>query len=64
VADKLIDSTKEAFRTRSLHLIVRASVGVACDATGESGWEGLVERGDGMAYRAKRAAGGRRSSLI
>ncbi|HEX3395189.1 MAG TPA: PAS domain-containing protein [Steroidobacteraceae bacterium] len=57
VADKIVQSARLPFYFNDTELLISASVGVACDASG--GWKALLDRADAMAYRAKATGRGR-----
>jgi diguanylate cyclase (GGDEF)-like protein len=57
VADKIVQTARLPFSFNDSELLISASVGVACDASG--GWKSLLDRADAMAYRAKATGRGR-----
>ncbi len=59
VGDKIIEAAQTAFEIDGLSLRISASVGIAFDASGTSGWKGLVERADAQLYVAKAAGRGK-----
>ncbi|WP_394791105.1 PAS domain S-box protein [Rhodoferax sp.] len=61
VADKVIEAAQTPFEVTGFTLHIGASVGVAFDASGAPGWQGLVERADAMLYAAKAAGRGRKA---
>lgn len=60
VAQKIVDAARMPFQLHDGPIVqVGASVGVAVDAGGPEGWEGLVKRADVAVYEAKGAGRGR-----
>jgi GGDEF domain-containing protein len=56
VAEKIVYAARQPFSFKDDEILISASVGVACDASG--GWQALVDRADAMVYRAKASGRG------
>jgi diguanylate cyclase (GGDEF)-like protein len=59
VADNILTAIKAPMQIGQQSLSIGASVGIATNAAGEGGWQGLIQHADEMLYRAKRSGRGR-----
>ena len=59
VADNILTAIKVPMQIGKESLSIGASVGIATNATGEGGWQSLIQHADEMLYRAKRSGRGR-----
>ena len=59
VADNILNAIKAPMQIGQQSISIGASVGIATNAAGEGGWQGLIQHADEMLYRAKRSGRGR-----
>jgi diguanylate cyclase (GGDEF)-like protein len=61
IADKIVEAAHAPFKVGELQLRIGASIGLACDASGEGGLQAFIARADAMLYKAKAQGRGRRA---
>ena len=59
VADNILTAIKVPMQIGKESVSIGASVGIATNASGEGGWQSLIQHADEMLYRAKRSGRGR-----
>ena len=64
VADNILTATKAPMQIGKEGISIGASVGIATNASGEGGWQSLIQHADEMLYRAKRTGRGRSQIYI